>query len=204
MSVESFLSHVKAASPTFHCYECGDRSESLSLIAPLSHTMGPPADETAIQLLQEYLGPKADSFVDLYSEHDGFTLYRDRQGDAEGLRFFPVEQWERFTQEMKESFSDMGFEPEEWPEAAVDSLAFGEIPHSGNFFTVKTSGSKRGQIFYADHDDFTEEAFAKSLSEFLARIVKDPAQFLYDVGCYTRYSDGSTSAQWIPKQFEAK
>jgi hypothetical protein len=24
---------------------------------------------------------------------------------------------------------------------------------------------------------------------------------MYDRGCYTRYSDGKTAAQWIPKQY---
>lgn len=199
MSVANFLTHIKAQSPTFHCYACSDKSESLSLVAKLSHVFGPPANLTAIQLIQEYIGPGADGFVELYSKHNGLTLYRDRNGDAEGLRLYNVEDWESRTQEMKNWYSDM----DEYPTGVADALAFAEIPHSGNYFTVKISGAERGSIFYSDHDDFTDTAFAKSLDAFLSRIVDDPAQFLYDVGCYTRYSDGKTSTQWIPKQFRA-
>ena len=203
MSVESFLSHVHAASPTFHCYRCGDRTETASLVAPLSHTLGPPADVTAIQLLQEYLGPKANPFIELYDQHDGMVLYQDQRGDAQGLRLYPAQQWERQTGQMREGFTAMGYEPEEWPAGAIDTMAFAEIPHSGNYFTVKISGKNRGQIYYTDHDDFTDSPFAESFETLLSRITKDPAQFLMGVGCYTRYADGETSEQWIPKRFES-
>ncbi len=88
MSVANFLTHIKAQSPTFHCFACGDKSESLSLVAQLSHVFGPPATLAAIQLIQEYIGHGADGFVELYSKHNGLTLYRDRKGDAEGLRLY--------------------------------------------------------------------------------------------------------------------
>ncbi len=100
--------------PTFHCYACGDKSESLSLVAQLSHVFGPPATLAAIQLIQEYIGHGADGFVELYSKHNGLTLYRDRKGDAEGLRLYKVEDWESRTQEMKNWYSDMDEYPRVW------------------------------------------------------------------------------------------
>jgi hypothetical protein len=42
---------------------------------------------------------------------------------------------------------------------------------------------------------------ARNFEEFLAMICADPADFLYQRGCYTRYSDGNTAIQWIPKEF---
>ena len=35
-------------------------------------------------------------------------------------------------------------------------------------------------------------------------IVANPADFLYRRGRYTRYSDGKTDIQWIPKQYVAE
>ena len=104
---------------------------------------------------------------------------------------------------MKSRFEEMGLEPDEQPAGVKDALAFAEIPHSGNYFTVKISGPNTGKIYYADHDDFDDEPFAESFVDFVARIVADPAQFLYDVVCYTRYSDGKTSTRWIPKEYVA-
>jgi hypothetical protein len=44
---------------------------------------------------------------------------------------------------------------------------------------------------------------AESFEEFLDSILADPADFLNHLGCYTRYSDGKTDIQWIPKEYVA-
>lgn len=203
MSVAVFISHIADMSPTFKCYACGDREESLAFDAHLTHDIGAPASSTALDQVRNWLGSHADVFVDLYAKHNGCILYRDSKGDAAGVWLYRIEDWENQTEEMKSQFEAMGFSADEQPDAVLDSLAFAEIPHSANYFTIKTTGPDAGTIFYADHDDFSDEPFAESLDEFLARIVADPAQFLYDAGCYTRYSDGKSSTQWIPKQYVA-
>ena len=81
-----------------------------------------------------------------------------------------------------------------------EGIAFGEIPHSANFFVVAES-ERAGKIYYADHDDFRESPIAGDLDELLDRIRNDPADFLYQCGCYTRYSDGKTDTKWIPKEY---
>lgn len=57
------------------------------------------------------------------------------------------------------------------------------------------------KIFYMDHDDFNEEPIADNVESLIDALLADPPQFLYDRGCYTRYSDGKTKRQWIPKQY---
>ena len=81
-----------------------------------------------------------------------------------------------------------------------DGSAFGEIPHSANFFAV-AAGEDAGKIYYANHDDFREAPIAADLGELLDKIRSDPADFLYQCGCYTRYADGTTDTQWIPKEY---
>jgi hypothetical protein len=201
MSVEKFLSHVEDHSPTFRCYACGDRQESLNLTARLAHTLNPAATGDELKQLRDWLDSHAADFVALYSQHNGLTIYEDTAGDAAGVTFYPVADWPDQTDEMKSQFEAMGVESDDQPAGVIDSLAFGEIPHSANYFTVKLSGLQAGKIFYADHDDFSDDPFAESFAEFLGRIVNNPPKFLYDVGCYTRYSDGKTSTQWIPKEY---
>ena len=87
----------------------------------------------------------------------------------------------------------------EMPAWLKKGIPFGEIPHSANFF-VAGVGEDEGKIYYADHDDFKESPIAENLDELLDRIRTDPAAFLYQRGCYTRYSDGSDT-QWIPKEY---
>lgn len=201
MSVEKFLSHIADNSPTFRCYACGDRQESLNLTARLAHTRNASATGDELKQLRDWLNSHADDFVALYSQHNGLTIYEDTLGDAAGITLYPVADWPDQTEEMRCQFEAMGVEPGDQPAGVIDALAFGEIPHSANYFTVKLSGPHAGKIFYADHDDFSDAPFADSFADFLARIANDPPQFLYDVGCYTRYSDGKTSTQWIPKEY---
>jgi hypothetical protein len=66
---------------------------------------------------------------------------------------------------------------------------------------IDTSGDKAGQVFFCDHDDFKTEPVAASFEDFLEIIVSDPPGFLYQCGCFTRYSDGNSEIQWIPKEY---
>ncbi|WP_339748721.1 SMI1/KNR4 family protein [uncultured Rubinisphaera sp.] len=201
MYVEKFLAHIADNSPTFKCYACGDKQESLNLTAQLAHTRNSPATGDELKQLRDWLTSHAEDFVVLYSQHNGLIIYEDTAGDAAGIMLYPVANWPDKTEEMKSQFEAMGVEQDDQPAGVIDSLAFGEIPHSANYFTVKLSGPHAGKIFYADHDDFSDDPFADSFADFLARVVNDPTKFLYDVGCYTRYSDGKTSTQWIPKEY---
>jgi hypothetical protein len=99
----------------------------------------------------------------------------------------------------------MGFAKADMPEWLFQGIAFGEIPNSANYayFVIHPSGQSAGRIFYADHDSFRDAAIAESFEEFLEDILRDPADFLYRHGCYTRYSDGKTAEQWIPKEYVA-
>ena len=90
---------------------------------------------------------------------------------------------------------------DEMPEWIMQGIAVGEIPQSGNYFVIQPNGEDAGKVFYANHDGFEPESIADSFEEFLGSIINDPANFLYRMGCYTRYSDGKTDIQWIPKEY---
>ena len=123
---------------------------------------------------------------------------------AAGIAFFPIGEWAEKSSEMRESLLGMGWSEADMTDWLLLGIAFGEIPHSGNFFVLQPTGENAGKIFYADHDAFEPEPIAGSFEEFLDSIVANPADFLYRRGCYTRYSDGKTDIQWIPKQYVAE
>jgi hypothetical protein len=69
---------------------------------------------------------------------------------------------------------------------------------------MPVDGPSAGKIFYADHDGWYESAFADDFDRFLAHVSHEPARLLAEeVGCYTRYADGKTDAQWIPEEYFA-
>ena len=206
MPMQEFLKHIKDTAPAFRCYACGDHLEALNLTARLSNDLNPPASKKDLAEIESLLGAAGRPFKQLYGNHNGMVLYRDSPPMqcstivAAGVRFFPVEEWSARSAEMRDGLCAMGWAEDEMPIWLKEGIAFGEIPHSANFFVVGV-GAEARKIYYADHDDFRESPIAENLEELLDRIRTDPADFLLQRGCYTRYSDGHSDSQWIPKEY---
>ncbi len=201
MSFDKLREILSHTSPSFRCYYAGDRTEQLGFTARVKHIFGQPATEKALAQLDSQLGDAGIVIRDLYAIHDGMTLYCDTNSDAAGFELFQIADWATQTAEMRESMDAMGMDVNEMPGWFSSGVVVGQIPHSANYFVIGTTNKESGKIFYMDHDDFIEEPIAKNAESLIAALLTDPAQFLYDRGCYTRYSDGKTNRQWIPKQY---
>jgi len=209
MSVADFEAHLQDSAPGFRCYRCGDRTETATFLARVRNQVSPPADTSALSIIDELLGSAGGAIKQFYAKHDGVLMYEDSLSSrwsggayaAAGVAFFPVREWQAKTEEMREGLSEMGWSEEHMPAWLRQGIAFGEIPHSANYFVIQAAGENAGNVFYADHDDFRPDPIAGSFEEFLDSILADPADFLLRLGCYTRYSDGKTNIQWIPKEY---
>lgn len=190
--MKKFIAHIQNPAPGFRCFKAGDSDESLDFDVQVENRCAPGASPEDIQNLRSQLGESSDELAELYSMHDGIQLYC--QADSPGIELSPISSWPKLNQEWKGWFVDL--EPDELWEFQAEGIAFGEVCFSGNYFVFH-----KGKVFYSDHDGGDDEPLAESFSAFLDRIMKDPAQFLEDVGCYTRYTDGKTDAQWIPKEY---
>jgi len=152
--------------------------------------------------MEQALGSHAPQVAEFYRRHDGFVLYGDLLSEAAGIVLFPVEQWVEMTDEMRRGFYFLQEEPETDPDHIFTGIAIATVPYSGNYFVMPIDGSTAGQIFYADHDGWYDAAFADDFDGFLVRITQEPVHLLAkELGCYTRYSDGQTDAQWIPEEY---
>src|SRR5579864_5276594 len=201
MSVQSFQSHLRDKAPGFRCYAAGDKTKTVAFLAKVTHDLGAPAKNEALNAVKQTLKEVAEPFRELWQLHDGMSLYCDPNSDAVGVEFFSIANWPSETEEMHSEMGAMGFDVEAMPEWFPTCVVFGQIPHSGNYFAVSSEGQSLGQIYYLDHDDYREDPIATSLVAFLDAITANPATFLYERGCYTRYSDGKTNKQWIPQQY---
>jgi hypothetical protein len=201
MSLEHFDAHLHDPAPGFRCYACGDRSKKATFLARVKNRIGNPGSGKAIAIVNKLCGLASIGVKDLVELHDGVLLYQDNKSDAAGVEFFKAAEWEARTNEMRESMIAMGYDEADMPDWFHHGVVFGEIPRSANYFVIQPDGDEAGQIFYCDHDDFQTKAMASSLEDLLNMIVEDPAGFLYQCGCFTRYSDGKTDIQWIPKEY---
>ena len=201
MALQFIEELLKAPAPGFRCFAAPGKEKS-RFLARIHHVLAPPASGEATAKIRQLLGDHAPQVAAFYQRHNGAALYKDTLSRAAGIELLPVERWDEATEDMRDWFDHLAEEPENDPDHIVTGIAIATVPHSGNYFVMPVEGPAAGQIFYADHDGWYEEAFAKDFDAFVARVTRDPVQLLAeDVGCYTRYSDGKTDAQWIPEEY---
>ena len=189
-----FFRQINLRNQKFKCYKAGDKNESLDLTVDIHNELNSGATDDEILLLKTLIPDDNQEIIDFYKLHNGLDLYCN--GEVCGLKISPIDDLKELNEDWKEWFSD--YEDDELYDFQKGGFAFGEIAHSGNYFVFY-----EGKVFYSDHDEFEEKDLGNTFNEFLQKTVTDPAEFLYDMGCYTRYSDGKTDGQWIPKQFIA-
>ncbi len=181
--------HLALQNPRFVCkdaYEVGELS------VPLSNDVGAPASRLQLEQLRELAGPAFDTLAPLYEAFNGLGFHVN--ADTAGLFVAPIEQLAELNRDWREWFSDIA--PADLYEFQRHGFAFATIVASANYFVVF-----RGRIYYSDHDGGDDAVWGEDLERFFSRALSDPPRFLYEAGCYTRYSDGETDAQLIPERF---
>jgi hypothetical protein len=98
-------------------------------------------------------------------------------------------------------FAHLADDPASDPDCILSGVAIATVPDSGNYFVMPMDGPAAGKIFYADHDGWYESAFADDFNGFLALVTKPARLISEELGCYTRYSDGTTKTQWVPEEY---
>lgn len=190
-----FFSHIKDKRPAFICYPAGGK-ESPDYTVEIDHLLKPGASEEALQEFGSELSGDHTEVLAFYKKHDGIELYR--QNEMPSIEFFELNQITEKNEEWREWFEM--YEDEEMEEELSEfqkyGTAFGEISCSGNYFIWH-----EGKVYYSSHDGEVEEPLANGFNEFINLIAEDPASLMYKLGCYTRFSDGKTNIQWIPRKY---
>jgi len=190
-----------SSSAGFRCFAAGAESGP-RFIARVRHVLNPPASSACIARIREMLGRYAAGVVAFYERHDGFVLYHDGLSDAAGVELLSAGEWAEATDDMRQCFHDLAEKPSLDPDHIVTGIAIATVRHSGNYFVMPTDGPAGGKVFYANHDGWYESAFADNFDGFLVHATQEPVKLLNDeLGCYTRFSDGRTNAQWIPEEY---
>lgn len=177
--------------------------DAISLVINIFH-------ETTAPLIQEEINVIKERFVDqkqlvcFLSKYSSLRLYCSRDTDSSAFYIAHPSEWDVLAGEVNEWISDLaedevlGRDCEEWLETA---LVIGEIPESGNYFLLPTSGKYSGRICLFDHDGFEFTELAENLELFVEYLCTPNHELLQEISISTRYKDGSTDVQWVPVQF---
>ena len=200
-ALKQLVAFAGQANPSFVCTTGGKSATTKQTFAArLCHVLNGPASAQDLAVLRSKLGVRATQFEEIYAANDGFVLYKDALSDAAGIEALPIARWSEAGDDMRQWFEDLDDESD--PDHIRTGVAFATAPQSGNYFVMPVEGPNAGKVFYADHDGWYESHFAKDFSEFITRITSNPAHLLSEeLGCYARYSDGTTSIQWIPESY---
>jgi hypothetical protein len=193
MSLDLFLRHLSDPRPRFECAPAGP-PQDIRVDVNISHRLRPAASGSAITDLRRAISPPNPEVEALYSVHDGMDLYV--QGSTVGLALHPVSTWGAATKSFREDAAASGRLVDELYDFEREGIVIGEPPHLGNVLMLY-----EGRVHYSDHDGGDDTPLAETFGAFLQRIAADPPQFLLDLGCYARYSDGRSDTQWIPVQY---
>ncbi len=187
-----FTEHINNDHPTFKCFAAGNKEENEELLVTVKNIINHGATEKDLELLKSNLQLNNNELIDFYTKHNGLKLYC--QKEEASLEFFPIHELETANKEWKSWLE--GLEADEMYEFQQNGVAFGQVSGSGNYFIIYN-----GQIFYSDHDEWEEVNLGITLNSFLDNLATNPAQMLEELGCYSRFSDGKTDKQWIPKSY---
>jgi len=189
VQVQSILDHLALPKPRFLC---NDAYGSVELEVPLSNKVGRPASKRQLAALRELAGPSFATLAPLYATCNGLQLHR--HGATAGLCVFAIAELAQRNREWRAWFADR--EPSELYEFQRAGFAFATVEGSGNYFVAH-----EGRIHYSDHDGDDDAVWGEGVEDFFRRALSDPARFLREAGCYTRYSDRRTDTQFLPERF---
>lgn len=209
-SVRELLSHP---APAYLCSPCMEEGSGKLLIAPVRHEVDPPpTGELFGRVLDRYSGvPGADALREFYRAWNGALLYTgkgamvDCGGPEEAIEFFPLELWEERTRESVESWAEAGYADAEMPYGRND---FVSVAHSRGTFTYihwVVKGPNAGRVYWwptTMPPAIGDGPLAGSFAEFMEIVCTDPVHFVNELlYCCTRFSDGVTDEQWIPREY---
>ena len=192
--MRNLIKKINLRNQKFKCHKSGDKDKRLNLTVDIHHELRNGATDNDISLLEKMIPENNEEVIELYKLYNGIKLYCN--GNTSGLQIYPISDLKELNVEWKESISY--YDEEDLYDFQKKGVAFGDISHSGNYFVLY-----KGKVYYSNHDGGDDTSLVESFKEFLSKIVENPAKFLYDMGCYTRYADGKTDGQWIPQEFIA-
>jgi hypothetical protein len=192
--MNDFLKHILDSNSSFDCFAAGDKSETLAFTVNVYNKLNSGANDAELIELKKQLKEQYDQIEAFYKQHNGCKLYC--HGKTCAIELFVIKNWKKNNKEWKQWFEDL---EDEISDFQKEGIAFGEISDSDNYFIFY-----KGKVYYSDHDGGDDIPIGEDFNGFLSNIASDPAGFLMNTGYYTRYSDGETNKQWIPKIYQSK
>ena len=188
MELAELKQTVSEHSGVFHCV--GRRHESKSKQVNFEHVFDPPGSNTGV--------PDIGMLKEFYSTFGDLTLYYHKDSDDAAFYLASPDQWEILLEAFLEwtEYLDEEERKELVPDWVDGCIAVGEIPESGNYLLVPTSGNMAGHIFEFEHDGFEFKDLGSNISEFVINILNPDSETLTNMASHMTFIEGDSMDQW--------
>jgi hypothetical protein len=190
--LESLHSAVTSHTGQFSCEEI--HQEENTKVVPFRHIGSPP--DTGLVV------PDVQGLKDFYATYGHLTMYLDEQsGDAAYFLASPT-QWSELDSDFRPWLDGLDEEEvaEYLPAWINDCIVVGEIPQSGNYLLVPTSGPDAGKVFEFEHDGFEFLELGTSLPDFVVRTLDLDTRRLTAMASHLRFITANEGCQWWIKE----
>ncbi len=184
-ALEQLRSAVQSHSGQFVCSEIHHAKNSKTV--HFRHIGTPPEPSPVV--------PDIHGLLDFYSTFGELTLYVEGESGDSAYFIASPSQWEELDSHFRPWLD--GIEDDEaddyLPDWISDCIVVGEIPRSGNYLLVPTTGPEAGKVFEFEHDGFEFIELGSSLPDFVERSLDlDPSR-LTAIASYVRFITEVTS-----------
>lgn len=189
---EQLRTAVLAHSGHFECVEIHAEENTKSV--PFRHITLAPDSEVSL--------PNVRGLAAFYSTFNTLRMYFDEESGESAFYIGSPSQWDEFRDQFESWIEGMDDDEMEEcvPSWAKDCLVVGEVPRSGNYLLVATSGPEAGSVFEFEHDGFEFIELADSLPNFVHKMLAPKSRDLTEIASHMRFIVGDCSRQWWIKE----
>lgn len=186
--LESLRSQVASHSGEFACSEI-HRPKNTSTVT-FRHRAAPPDAQAEV--------PDVPGLRDFYDTWGALTLYLDEHSGDAAWFIAPPSQWAELDDDFRPWIEQLDEDEaaEFVPDWVASALVVGEVPHSGNYLLVATTGAEAGRVFEFEHDGYEFIDLGDSLPDFVARSLDLDAERLSGMASHLRFITEAQHRQW--------
>lgn len=141
--------------------------------------------------------PDIGDIKQFYNTFGSLTLYFEKKSGDSAYYIARPEEWDGLLECFNDWMEDVVDEDPEWLPYWIGScIAIGEIPASGNYLLIPTTGDKKGHVYEFDHDGYEFKEYGYSVEEFIRKALEPDAELLTDMAAHMTFIENNPMDQW--------
>jgi hypothetical protein len=173
-------------------FQCSGRGgdKTVSKIINFEHRFEPPASISE--------APDVGMLKEFYSTFSSLTLYLHKESEDAAFYIASPEEWGSLFEDFSSWIDALDEEEQEelLPEWIDNFITIGEIPYSGNYLLMPTTGKMSGHVFEFEHDGFEFNDHALNINDFVVKALKPDSKLLTNMASHMTFTESGEKKQW--------